>query len=96
MAEKPSVDVAYVANLARIALSDSALARYQAQLDDIVAYIGQLAALDVSGIDPMLYGQAHEPLHRDDAARPGLPVETVMGNAPDRVDACFRVPRIVE
>ena len=97
MAHTASIDIPYVARLARIELSDPAqLARYQRQLDDILGYIDQISALDLSGIDPTLYGQTLQPVYRDDTVRPGLSQAAVMENAPDAADGAFRVPRIVE
>ena len=44
------MDVRYVAGLARIALSDAEAALLQGQLDDILAFVGELKQLDVLGV----------------------------------------------
>ncbi|MDB4438526.1 Asp-tRNA(Asn)/Glu-tRNA(Gln) amidotransferase subunit GatC, partial [bacterium] len=46
------IDVRYVANLARINLSDEEVTRYSSQLEDIMGYIEKLGEVDVEGIEP--------------------------------------------
>ena len=46
------MDVRYVAGLARMALSDEEASKLQGQLDDILAFVGELKVLDVSGVEP--------------------------------------------
>ena len=43
----PHIDVRYVANLARIDLSNDEVARFGAQLEDVMGYIKQLGEVDV-------------------------------------------------
>ena len=55
MADRPDlehVDVRYVADLARVALTVEEQQEFQRQLDDILEYVGKLAELDVAGIEP--------------------------------------------
>ena len=46
----PELDVRYVANLARLELSDAEVAEFQPQLEAILGYMETLSQLDVSGI----------------------------------------------
>jgi aspartyl-tRNA(Asn)/glutamyl-tRNA(Gln) amidotransferase subunit C len=90
------IDVAYVARLAHIRLTASEQAEFQRQLETILAYVDQIAGLDVAGIEPTSHGQPVYNVFRDDATRPGLARDTVLANAPERVGDEFKVPRIVE
>ena len=90
------IDVAYVAQLARLELDAGTCAQFQRQIEDIVAYVRQIGELDVTGIEPTSHGQPVFNVFRSDEVRPGLPLERVMANAPERLDDQFRVPRIVE
>ena len=54
------IDVAYVARLARLQLSDEEIATFQGQLADIVEYVRKISELDLSGIEPTSH--AH-PVH---------------------------------
>ena len=89
-------DVEHVARLARLALSEAEIERMREQLSGILAYIDKLRALDVEGVEPTSHSVPLVNVMRDDAVVPSLPQDEMLANAPDRVDAMFRVPRIIE
>ena len=91
-----SIDVAHLCRLARFALDADEMARFQKELDPIVAYVDKLARLDVSGIEPTPYGQPVAAVLREDEVEPSLDRETVLANAPDASETEFRMPKIVE
>lgn len=90
------IDVGYVAELARLELTDGEKALFQPQLDAIVKYVEKLSALDVEGVEPMLHGRELKNAFREDVIRPSLPTETALANAPKRVGDEFLLPKIVE
>ena len=90
------IDVAYVARLARLDLTEAERVMFQQQLDSVLTYMRQLSELDVDGIEPTAYGQAVRNVFREDVARPGLDRDTAMANAPARLGDTFRVPCIME
>jgi aspartyl-tRNA(Asn)/glutamyl-tRNA(Gln) amidotransferase subunit C len=90
------LDVAYVANLARLYLTDEEIATFQPQMEHIVGYVRQIDALDVSGVEPTSHAVAVVNVLREDKSRPGLDHERVMANAPDEANDLFAVPKIVE
>jgi len=97
--EKPGadeIDVAYVAHLARIQLSEEEVSVFQGQLEQVVGYFKKLGELDLSGIEPTSHACMIQNVFREDEARPGLDHETVMENAPAVVSGQFMVPKIVE
>jgi aspartyl-tRNA(Asn)/glutamyl-tRNA(Gln) amidotransferase subunit C len=89
-------EVIHVARLARLHLSDEELERMREQLDAILAYIDKLRELDVEGVEPTSHAVPLINVMRDDAVVPCLSQEEALANAPDRADAFFRVPRIIE
>jgi len=90
------MDVAYVARLARIAVTDEEAARYQSQLDQVLAYVEKVRELDLSGVQPMAHVQPLANVFRPDAAKPGLDRDAVLQNAPTVSGEQFLVPKIVE
>ena len=90
------IDVEHVARLARLALSDAEKARMRAELAAILRYIDKLRELDVEGVEPTSHALPLVNVMREDEARPCLPRDETMANAPDRVGDLFRVPRIIE
>jgi len=89
-------DVQHVARLARLHLTDDELDRMREQLDAILAYVDKLRQLDVEGVEPTSHAVPLVDVMRDDALAPCLTQDEALANAPDRVDAFFRVPRIIE
>ena len=90
------MDVRYVAGLARIALSDEEAAQLQTQLDDILAFVGQLKSLDVSGVAPTDDVRAVQNSWREDEPVAGLEREAALANAPLARHGQFVVPKVVE
>ena len=94
--KKQGVDVAYVAHLARLHLTDSEIQRFQGQLDQILNYVKELEALDVSQVEPTAHAIPVYNVFRTDATRPCLDREEVLRNAPLHNRDQFIVPKIVE
>ena len=89
-------DVEHLARLSRLALSDAEIERMREQLSGILAYIDTLRALDTAGVEPTSHAVPVANVLRDDDVRPCLAQDEALANAPDRRDALFRVPRIIE
>jgi len=54
MSDGTPMDIDYVANLARIELSDEEKSTYQKQLGDVLKYFDKLQELDVENVEPQL------------------------------------------
>ena len=90
-----SIDVTYVADLARLRLSPDEIATFQKQLGDVLGYVSQLAEVDVSRIT--LLGEADlKNRLRADEVRPSLPVAEALANAPQQENNLIVVPRMIE
>ena len=90
------IDVAYVAELARLELSDAEKAVFQPQLESIVGYVEKISEVDVDGVEPMMHGRELVNAFREDSVRPSLATEDALANAPARVGDEFLLPKIVE
>ncbi len=88
-------DVRHVAVLSRLEVSDEEVARYAGELSNIFGYIEQLAKLDTEGVQPTSRPIPMENVLRADKARPGLPPEEALANAPEQHANCFKVPQII-
>jgi aspartyl-tRNA(Asn)/glutamyl-tRNA(Gln) amidotransferase subunit C len=97
MADSPSesIDVTYVADLARLRLSPEEITTFQKQLSGVLDYVSQLAEVDVSQIS--LLGDADlKNRLRADEIRPSLSVTDALANAPRQENNLFVVPRMIE
>lgn len=88
-------EVARLATLARLDLSNEELAHLAPQLDVILDAVATVA--DVAGADvpPTSHALPLENVFRDDVVTPSLPVGDVLAAAPAAEDDRFRVPRIL-
>jgi aspartyl-tRNA(Asn)/glutamyl-tRNA(Gln) amidotransferase subunit C len=96
MAASSNLDVAYVAKLARINLTESEEKTFQKQLDDVLKYVEKLRELDVSNVDLAANVPATYDLFREDAPRDWFTAEQVLSNAPQHRNGLFIVPKVVE
>ena len=96
MASLTRSDVEHVAHLARLGLApDEELTRLEGQLNHILDQYAKLAELDTDAIPPTAQVIELENILREDVARPSLPVEAVLANAPERDGDFFVVPAIL-
>ncbi len=89
------IDVAYVANLARIQLTVAERDTFQAQLSQIVDYVKTLERVDVSAIEPMAHTEPLANVLRKDEERAGLDRQEFLANAPAHDNEQFLVPKIM-
>ena len=88
-------EVAHLARLARLAVTEDELTTFAGQLDVIlesVATVGEVAADD---IPPTSHAVPLVNVHRADVVRPGLTQQQALSGAPAAEDGRFRVPRIL-
>lgn len=90
------IDVNYVAQLARLELSEKELTTFQPQLEAILGYIDKLSELNVDGIEPTAHASAVFDTIREDISRPGIEKEAFLQNAPDQSNGQLRVPKVIE
>jgi aspartyl-tRNA(Asn)/glutamyl-tRNA(Gln) amidotransferase subunit C len=90
-----SIDVTYVADLARLRLSPEEIATFQKQLGDVLGYVSQLQQVDVSKISLLGDADLKNRLRTDDLG-PSLTPEEALANAPKQDNNLFVVPKMVE
>lgn len=89
-------DVDHVAALARLGITAEERDRFAEQLSGILDHFQALQALDTSGISPTAQVQDLRNVMRPDVARPSLPREEALANAPRQEDGFFRVQAVIE
>ncbi len=88
-------DVAHVARLARLELSDEEIERFTGQLAAVLEHAADVASLDTRGVPPTAHPLELINIVRHDVARPGLDRDEVLAMAPAAEGGRFRVPRIL-
>jgi aspartyl-tRNA(Asn)/glutamyl-tRNA(Gln) amidotransferase subunit C len=96
MADPAGLNIDHIAKLARIALTAEEKARFSEQLTDVLAHIGKLKEVDVSGVDATAHAFPLYNVWDEDVPRLALPVEVALSNAPAKRDNMIVVPKVVE
>lgn len=89
-------EVAKVARLARLQLSEAELESFTGQLGRIVDYVAILDELNVEGVEPMVHAVELSNVLRPDEVTPSLPRTAALENAPKTDGKYFLVPAIIE
>jgi aspartyl-tRNA(Asn)/glutamyl-tRNA(Gln) amidotransferase subunit C len=88
-------DVAHVARLARLTLTDDELELFTEQLGAILEHAADVAALDTGDVPPTAHPLPLSNVLRDDVVIPSLDRDEVLAQAPAVDDGRIRVPRII-
>jgi len=89
-------EVAQVAFLARLELSEQEIDTLGGQINRLLESFDRLQELDTENVEPTSHTVPVQNVFRGDVSRPSLTPDEVLANAPERVDNTFEVPRIVE
>ena len=96
MARNSDLDVAYVARLARINLTEAEAKVFQRQLDDVLKYVKKLRQADVSHVEAAAHPFPIFNVFREDEPRDWFRAEEALSNAPRQANGLFIVPKVVE
>lgn len=89
-------DVQHVAKLARIAVSEDELKKYQGQLERILGYIAVLKTKDTEGVPPTAHPYETSTVWREDVAKPFPNLDDLFKNAPEMEESFYRVKKVIE
>lgn len=88
-------EVARLAKLARLALTDVEIDSFAGQLDAILGYVGQIQAVDASGVKPTGNPLRDVNVTRDDVVAASLTQQQALAQAPAADEGRFVVPQIL-
>ena len=88
-------EVAHLAHLARLAVTDEELDLFAGQLGAVLDAVAQVGRADVADVPPTTHAVPMTNVFREDVARPSLPRDVVLAGAPAAEDGRIRVPRIL-
>lgn len=90
-----AADVAKVARLARLDISEDEVGVFAGQLAKVMGHFGDIDALDLAALEPMTQPYPLVNVMRDDVVTPCLDTNEVLAAAPEAEDGRFRVPPII-
>jgi aspartyl-tRNA(Asn)/glutamyl-tRNA(Gln) amidotransferase subunit C len=96
MAKTADLDVAYVAKLARINLTEAETQLFQKQLGSVLEYVEKLRGVDVSQVEASAHAVPMFDVFREDEPRDWFTAEEALSNAPRQANNLFIVTKVVE
>jgi len=96
MPHAADLDVAYVAKLARLNLTEEETALFQRQLGHVLEYASKLGEVDVSQVDAAAHATPIFNVFREDEPRDCFTAEEALSNAPHQAGGLFIVTKVVE
>ena len=88
-------EVAHLARLARLAVTEPELDRFAGQLDVILTAVARVGEVAANEIEPTSHAVPLTNVFRPDQIRPGLTQEQALSGAPASEQGRFQVPRIL-
>jgi aspartyl-tRNA(Asn)/glutamyl-tRNA(Gln) amidotransferase subunit C len=88
-------EVAHLARLARLAVTDDELDLFAGQLDTILNAVAQVGEVAQQDVPPTSHAVPLTNVFRDDVPRPCLTQQQALSGAPAAEEGRFRVPRIL-
>ena len=90
-----AADVAHVAKLARLDITEDEIELFAEQLGAVLDHAADVAALDTSDVPPTAHPMPLENVLRNDVVAPSLDRDEVLREAPEAEDGRFKVPPIL-
>jgi aspartyl-tRNA(Asn)/glutamyl-tRNA(Gln) amidotransferase subunit C len=87
--------VAKIAYLARLSMTDAELDEMTQQLVKIVDLVDQLSEVNTDGVEPMVHAIELQNVLQEDEVKTSLLREKALANAPDADEECFRVSAVL-
>ncbi|HUL89115.1 MAG TPA: Asp-tRNA(Asn)/Glu-tRNA(Gln) amidotransferase subunit GatC [Pseudolabrys sp.] len=85
-----------IAHLARIAVAENEIDHLKGELNTMLAFVEQLSAVKVDGVEPMTSVTPMAMKKRVDAVTDGNIADDIVKNAPMSEENFFLVPKVVE
>lgn len=89
-------EVVHIATIYRLGLSEEEIEKAREQIANILENFEILKEVDTTNIPPTAQSVNLQNIMRDDAARPSLPADDVLANAPDREEGFFKLRPVLE
>lgn len=94
--KSPQIDIANVANLARLSLSETEKKELPGQMEAIIAFADKLSELDISDVPPTAHVVEQINVWREDIPENKYDRAELLKNAPTKTEEFIYVPRVVE
>src|SRR5699024_12688070 len=88
-------EVAHLARLSRLALTDAELEEFTGQIDGIIQHVQAVQQVAADDVEPMSHPSSMSGVMREDVVKPTLTAEEALDQAPSVEEQRFEVPQIL-
>lgn len=88
-------EILKIAKLSRLKISEADMESVSSRLDELLRYMEDLKALDLSGVEPMTGVEDAPTVLREDVPQPSLSHEQAFANAPEVENDHFVIPKVI-
>ena len=88
-------EVLHVAKLARLDIDEADIDRFAGQIGTILDYVDALRQVDTAGVAATSHATALTNAFREDVELEHLDQNAALGNAPEKDDGAFVVPKVI-
>lgn len=88
-------EVEYIADLAKLQLTEKELQDYTAQLNKILEYVEKLNEVDTEHIKPLSHPIENYNVFREDEPKTSIDRSEALKNAPSKTDEFFKMPKVI-
>lgn len=88
-------EVAHLARLSRLALTDAELEEFTGQIDGIIQHVRAVQEVAADDVEPMSHPSSMSGVMREDVVKPSLTAEEALDQAPSVEEQRFEVPQIL-
>ena len=85
-----------IAHLARLEFENEAKEQIVKDMNNMLAFVDKLSALDTSNVEPLIYMSDEVNVLREDEIKPEITQQEALKNAPKHDSDYFKVPRMIE
>ncbi len=96
MASNEEFDINYVAQLARLELTEEEKSKFTGQLGKIIDYFQKLGEVDTDGVEPTAHANAIYDVLREDVTGTPFRQDEALRNAPQSAEGQIVVPRVID
>ncbi len=89
-------DVKYVANLARLNITEEQQDKLVKEMESIISFADMLSEVNTDNVEPTFHALALQNVLREDVVTNNYDREELLQNAPSKHNGCFEVPKVVE
>ena len=87
-------DILKLAHLARLDMTSEEAEDMKTDMTKILDFVGKIEAMNLEGVEPLVYMTDRENVLRKDEPSEALAQEDVLANAPSANSDYFRVPKV--